>query len=150
MQPRSLRHRGLWLLGGIALLCLGYVGVRAAADGPQAGRYRAETRWGQGSAGFHLVDVDVSRRGPGTYVEYRIQMDPPGRIAGCRARAERTRSGQLEFVCHDGWNDVRGRFHASGSAAVLRIDQLGSGGEGMGAFYGDHEVRRVDAARGAP
>lgn len=150
MQARSLRHRTLWLLGGIALASLGYVGVRAAADGPQAGRYRAETRWGDGSAGFHLVDVEVSRRGRGTYVEYRISMDPPGQTAGCESRAERTRSGQLEFACNDGWNDVRGRFRASGDTAVLRIDQVSSGGGGIGAFYGDHEVSRVGGAQGAP
>jgi hypothetical protein len=149
MRTRPLRNPALWLLGGIALASLAYVGVRGAADGPQAGRYRAETRWGDGSAGFHVVDVEVSRSGPGTYVEYRIQMDPPGRIAGCRGRAERTRSGQLEFRCNDGWNDVRGRFRASGGAALLQVEQLGTGGEGIGAFYGDHEVSRVDGTPGA-
>ena len=150
MQTRSPGHRALWLIGGIALVSLGYVGVRAAANGPQTGRYRAESRWGEGSAGVHVVDVDVSRRGRGTYVEYRIQMDPPGRTAGCRARAERTRSGQLEFTCNDGWNDVRGRFRVSGGAAVLQVEQLSAGGEGVGAFYGDHEVSRVDGTQEAP
>jgi len=101
---------------------------------------------GEGDAGFHVVDVDVARRGRGTYLEYRIQMDQPGQTAGCRAGAERNRTGQLEFHCNDGWNDVRGRF----GAAVLRVDQLSEGGGGIGAFYGDREVRRVEGTQGAP
>jgi len=150
MRTRSPGRAALLLAGGIALASLGYVLVRAAGNGPQTGRYRAESRWGEGPGGFHVVEVDVSRRGRGTYVEYRVSMDPPGQTAGCEARAERNRSGQLEFVCHDGWNDVRGSFRASGGAAVLRIDPLGKGGGGMGAFYGEHAVSRVGEAQGAP
>jgi hypothetical protein len=148
MQARSLRHPVLRRLGAAGLAALALAAACTAADDPRAGRYRAETPWGEG--GFHVVDVEVSRRGPDTYVEYSVQMDPPARIAGCEGRAERSWSGQLEFECNDGWSEVRGSFRASGDSAVLQVEPLGAGGDGIGAFYGDHEVSRVDGAQGAP
>jgi hypothetical protein len=151
MQTRSPGRRALWLLGGIAVAGLGYAGARAASASPQTGSYRAETRWGEGEpGGVHRVEVDVSRRGRGTYVEYSVHMDPPGQTAGCRARAEQGRGGRLEFSCSDGWNDVRGSFHASRDSAVLQVDAVKPGGGGLGAFYGEHALRRVGAARGSP
>ncbi|HEX8276920.1 MAG TPA: hypothetical protein VF615_30040 [Longimicrobiaceae bacterium] len=147
MHSRSLRHPALLRLGAAGLAALALAAACTATDDPRAGRYRAETSWGEG--GFHVVDVEVSRRGPDTYVEYSVQVDPPARVAGCEGRAERNRSGQLEFECNDGWNEVRGSFRASGDSAVLHVEQLSTGGDGIGAFYGDHEVSRVDAARGA-
>lgn len=150
MQTRSPGRRALWLLGAIALVGLGYVLVRTVRGDPQIGRYRSETRWGEGSGGFHVVEAHVSRKGRGTYVEYRISMDPPGQTAGCEARAEPNRNAQLEFVCNDGWNDVRGSFHASRDSAVLQVDAVEPGGGGLGAFYGEHALRRVGGARGTP
>lgn len=151
MQTRSPGRRALWVLGGIALAALAYAGVRAASASPQTGKYEAETRWGaEESGGVQRVEVDVSRRGRGTYLEYSIHMDPPGQTAGCRARAERDRGGQLAFRCNDGWNDVRGSFHASRDSALLQVDAVKPGGGGQGAFYGEHALRRVGGARGTP
>lgn len=149
MQPRSLRQPVLRRLRGAGLAALAFASACGTGNDPQPGRYRAENRWTGGPGGIHVVDVEVSRRGPDTYVEYSVHMDPPGRIAGCGGRAERNRSGELEFECNDGWNEVRGSFRAFGDSAVLRIDQLGMNGDAMGAFYGDHEVGRVHETPGA-
>lgn len=150
MKIRSPGRRALWVVGGIALATLGYAGARAASASPQTGHYEAETRWGGEGGGVQRVEVDVSHRGRGRYVEYSIHMDPPGQTAGCRARAEQDRRGQLEFSCNDGWNDVRGRFRGSRDAAVLQVDNLDPGGGGLGAFYGEHTLRRTAGARDTP
>ena len=151
MQTRSPGRRALWVVGGIALAALAYAGARAASASPQTGKYEAETRWGaEESRGVQRVEVDVARQGRGTYLEYSIHMEPPGQTAGCRARAGQDRRGRLEFRCNDGWNDVRGSFHASRDSAVLQVDAVKPGGGGQGAFYGEHALRRVAGARGAP